>query len=94
MISYHAAGTAHLDWLFSEYSNPNSDKIAVVQGTETISPFFNLFAHGHPLPCSHLYCQLKVFETDLFGSQQAWEGSFSSEDSLISILFVSFNVRQ
>lgn len=39
MISYHAAGTAHLD-LFSEYSNLNSDKIAVVQGTETISPFF------------------------------------------------------
>lgn len=94
MISYHAAGTAHLD-LFSEYSNLNSDKIAVVQGTETISPFFLSYVLMaiHFLVHTYIVSQECLKRTYLAPGRPV-RGLFLLRTPLISVLFVSFNVRQ
>lgn len=103
MISDHA-GTAPLDWSFPEYSSLYSDQTALLQGTGTMlffwgggggSSFILLGdAHGHRLPFSHWYYLLLCFKWSYFGPGRPVRGVIPLRTPLISILFVSFKVRQ
>lgn len=79
MISDHAAGTAHLGWLFPEYSSLNSDKTALVRGTETISFFFFLITCSWP-PTSLYALILSV--------KSVWNGPISVLAGLWGQLFL------